>query len=84
MKYVVLKDYIDRDGNLVKTAEIVDLQVDKFTAGLIEHGFIVKATIYDELSAIAARASKALLDLSKELACKFGELFQLDKEEPKG
>lgn len=70
MRYVALKDYINCDGGFVKTAEIVELHDDKFTAGLIEHGFIVKATTYDEIKNTALRITKFFTGLAEELCNK--------------
>lgn len=72
MKYVVLKDYVDPAGKLIKTAEIVELPDDKFTGGLVQHDFIVKAKLYDELKALATKLEADLRDAFEKMAEAFG------------
>lgn len=72
MRYVVLKDYINPAGELIKTAEIVELPDDKFTSGLIQHDFITKAGVYDELRAMAVKMANSVSDMCEQIAKALG------------
>lgn len=71
MKYLVLRDYINRDGELVRTGDYVDLIDDNFTKPLVEHQFVIDYSLCGAIKCIAdglsALVEKAAISLEKAL-----------------
>ena len=71
MKYLVLKDYINRDGELVRTGDYVDLLDNNFTKSLVEHQFVIDYSFCGAIKSLAdglsALVEKAALSLEKNL-----------------
>lgn len=77
MKYIAMSDYVNRDGELIRAADIIELLDDKFTAGLVKNGFIVRATAYDILK---ERLREAVNTITETLA-KIGFMFEDEDNE---